>query len=136
MQSLRLLLEMIQLSSLTETYSITLCTRRVWRYQRCNQNPYIAEEHTTQWSKEKAQKNKQRSTNHTHKTKDWVTQTSLKLGGECRCYGRIVKCLRQVEHIRGHLLHRYSTTVNQVMVATVKLSKWWLQLNQKEPLVQ
>ena len=37
------------------------------------------------------------------------------------------KCLRQVEHIRGHLWYsRYSITVNQVMVATVKLSKWWL----------
>jgi hypothetical protein len=33
------------------------------------------------------------------------------------------KCLRQVEHIRGHLWHRYSITVNQVVVATVKLSK-------------
>jgi hypothetical protein len=42
---------------------------------------------------------------------------------------RTGKCLRQVEHIRGHLWHRYSITVNQVMVATVKLSKWWLQLN-------
>ena len=36
------------------------------------------------------------------------------------------KCLRQVEHIRGHLWHRYSITVNQViMVATIKPSKWW-----------
>jgi hypothetical protein len=39
------------------------------------------------------------------------------------------KYLRQVEYIRGHLWHRYSITVNQVMVASVKLSKWWLQLN-------
>ena len=39
---------------------------------------------------------------------------------------RTGKCLRQVEHIRGHLWHRYSITVNQVMVATIKLSKWWL----------
>jgi len=38
------------------------------------------------------------------------------------------KCVRQVEHIRGHSWHRYSITVNQVMVATVKFSKWWLQL--------
>jgi hypothetical protein len=30
----------------------------------------------------------------------------------------------------------YSITVNQVMVATVKRSKWWLQLNQEEPFVQ
>ena len=41
--------------------------RRVWRYQRGNQNPY------TQWPKEKVQKNKQRSTKHTYKNKDRVT---------------------------------------------------------------
>jgi hypothetical protein len=35
--------------------------RRVWRYQRGNHNPYIEEEQTTQWSKEKVQKDKQRS---------------------------------------------------------------------------
>ena len=33
---------------------------RVWRYQRGNQNPYIEEEQTTQWPKEKVQKDKQR----------------------------------------------------------------------------
>jgi hypothetical protein len=33
-------------------------------------------------------------------------------------------CLQQVEYIRGHLWHMYSITVIQVMVATVKLSKW------------
>ena len=31
-------------------YNLTL--RRVWRYQRGNQNPYIEEEQTTQWPKE------------------------------------------------------------------------------------
>jgi len=36
--------------------------RRVWRYQRGNQNPYFEEEQTTQWLKEKVQKYKQRST--------------------------------------------------------------------------
>jgi hypothetical protein len=41
----------------------TLHIRRVWRYQRSNQNPYI-EEQTTQWPKEKRQKDKQRSTKH------------------------------------------------------------------------
>jgi len=30
----------------------------------------------------------------------------------------------------------YSVTVNQVMVATVILSKWWLQLTQSELLLQ
>ena len=67
--------------------------RRVWRYHwswRDNQNPaYIKEEQTTQWPKEKEQKDKQRSTKHTHKNKDRVTRTPLKIGGELRCSGRV-----------------------------------------------
>jgi hypothetical protein len=35
-----------------------------------------------QWPKEKGQKDKQRSTKHTHKTKDRVTRTPLKIVGE------------------------------------------------------
>jgi len=54
--------------------------RRVWRYQRGNQNPYIEEEQKTQWTTEKVQKDKQRSTKHTYKTKDRVTRTPLKIG--------------------------------------------------------
>jgi hypothetical protein len=54
--------------------------RRVWRYQRGNQNPYIEEEQTTQWLKEKVQKDKQWSTKHAYKTKDLVTRTPLKTG--------------------------------------------------------
>ena len=54
--------------------------RSVWSYQRVNQNSYIEEEQTTQWPKEKTQKDKQRSTKHTHKTKDRLTQTPLKPG--------------------------------------------------------
>jgi hypothetical protein len=53
------------------------------------QNPYIEEEQTTQWPKEKVQKDKQRSTKHTYKTKDRVTRTSLKIGGEHRCSRRV-----------------------------------------------
>ena len=53
--------------------------RRVWKYQRGNQNPYI-EEQTTHWLKEKVQKDKKRSTKHTHKTKGRVTRTLLKTG--------------------------------------------------------
>jgi hypothetical protein len=37
-------------------------------------NPYIKGERTTQWPKGKVQKDKQRYTQHTHKTKDRVTQ--------------------------------------------------------------
>jgi len=43
---------------------VLLTARRVWRYQRGNHNPYI-EEQTTQWPKEKVQKDKQRSTKYT-----------------------------------------------------------------------
>ena len=34
-------------------------------------------------------KYKKRSTKHTHKTKDRVTRTPLRTGGECRCSGRV-----------------------------------------------
>jgi hypothetical protein len=54
-----------------------------------NQNPYIEEEQTTQWPNEKVQKDKQRSTKHTQDTKDRVTRTPLKNGGELRCSGRV-----------------------------------------------
>jgi len=48
---------------------VFICLRRVWRYQRGKQ--------TTQWPKEKVQKDKQRSTKHTYKTKDQVTRPPL-----------------------------------------------------------
>jgi hypothetical protein len=44
---------------------------------------------TTQWPKEKGQKDTQRSTKRTHKTKDRVTRTALKTGGVFRCSERI-----------------------------------------------
>jgi hypothetical protein len=52
-------------------------------------NHYIEERQTTQWPKEKGQNDKQRSTKHTHKTKDRVTRTPLKTGGTLRCSGRV-----------------------------------------------
>ena len=45
-----------------------------------NQYRYIKEEQIIHWHKEKVQKDKQRSTKHTHKTKDRVTRTSQKTG--------------------------------------------------------
>jgi hypothetical protein len=50
---------------------------RVWIYQRGNQNPEFEEEQTTQYPKEKAQEDKQRSTKHIHKTKDRITRPPL-----------------------------------------------------------
>jgi hypothetical protein len=41
-----------------------MCQRKVWRYQWGNQKPYIVEGQTTQWPKDRRQKNKQRSTKH------------------------------------------------------------------------
>ena len=49
----------------------------------------ISKKNTIQWPKEKVPKNKQRSTKHTHKTKDRVTRIPLKTGGELRCSGRV-----------------------------------------------
>ena len=39
--------------------------------------------------KKKVQKDKQRSTKHTHKTKDQVKRTPLNTGGELMCSGRV-----------------------------------------------
>jgi hypothetical protein len=63
--------------------------KRVWRYQRGYQNPYIEEEQTIQWPKEKVRKENPRSTKHAYKTKDRVTRTPLKTGCELRCSGRV-----------------------------------------------
>jgi hypothetical protein len=63
-----------------------MLVRRVWRHQRGNQNSYIEEEQTTQWSKEKV---KQRSTKHTYRTKHRVTLTPLKTGRDFRYSGKV-----------------------------------------------
>jgi hypothetical protein len=50
------------------------------RQKNRQHNGQKTEEQTTQWPEEKAQKDKQRSTKHTHKTKDRITRTALKTG--------------------------------------------------------
>ena len=52
------------------------------RYQRGNQNLYIEEKQTTQWPKEKAKTTIHKK--NPYKTKDRVTRTPLKAGGELR----------------------------------------------------
>jgi hypothetical protein len=44
---------------------------------------------STQWSQEKVQKDKQRSTKHTYKSKDRVTRTPVKIEAELMCSGRV-----------------------------------------------
>ena len=126
-----------------------------------NQNPYI-EWQTTQWPKEKVPKDKQRSTKHTHRTKDRATRTPLKTGDELRCSGRVRSSCstsgtrrvylvidtvishewgkdREVFATSGTYYVIYDTYIlvsNQVIVTIVTLSKWWLQVSKEEPLVQ
>jgi LysM repeat protein len=71
---------------------------------KSNQNPYIEEEQTTQWPKEKGQKDKQRSTKHTHKTKDRITRTPLKTGGVLRCSGRVGSSCSTIDTRRVNLV--------------------------------
>ena len=52
-------------------------------------------------AKRKVHKDKQRSTKHTHKTKDWVTWTSLKTEGELRCSGRVRSSCSKTSHSTG-----------------------------------
>jgi hypothetical protein len=59
------------------------------RQKNRQHNGHKTEKQTTQWPKEKVEKDKQRSTKHTYKPKDRVTRTSLKAGCELRCSGRV-----------------------------------------------
>ena len=59
------------------------------RYHRGNQNPFVEDEQITQWPKENVQRDKQRSTKHTYRTKDRVTRSPLKTGSELGCSGRV-----------------------------------------------
>ena len=84
-------------------------------------------------------KDKQRSTKHTHKTRDRVTQTPLKTEGKLRCSGRIssscstVLTLKDNFPIFSHLHTRlkwtclhFTASVNIVMHFT---PYWWLWYN-------
>ena len=51
----------------------TKLAKKSLKIPKGNQNSYIEEEQTTQWPKEKEQKDKQMSTKLTYKTKDRVT---------------------------------------------------------------
>jgi len=63
-------------------------------------------------------KNKQRSTKHTHKTKDFVIRTPFKTGGSLRCSGRVssfcstsdTRRVDLVTTVRSSMLHIYKRT--------------------------
>jgi len=69
------------------------------------------EEQTSQWPKERVQNDKQRSTKHTHKTKDRVTWTSIKIRGELRCSGRVSTSCSTSGTSRVHFLYGKSKHV-------------------------
>ena len=57
--------------------------------------------------RKKYKKDKQRSTKHAHKAKDWVTWTPLKIGGEHRFSGRVNsswnECLQHGRYVMRHI---------------------------------
>jgi hypothetical protein len=83
-----------------------------------NQNLY-EEEQTTQWPKEKVQKDKQWSTKHAYKTKERVTRTPLKTGDELRW--RITKTLMSPFWINS--FHN-KCVMKTWMIGNSKLMKW------------
>jgi hypothetical protein len=87
----------------------TMAPRRNSRYRRSNQNPQIKEGQTPQWSKEKEQKDKQRSTKHTHKTKDREIRAQLKTMGELRCSGMVSSSCSLIEWDKGYSELGFST---------------------------
>ena len=110
--------------------------RRVWRYQRGNQNQHVEEEQTTQWPKEKVQTNKQRFTKHAHKTKDRVTQTPLKTAGELGCSGRwadpaplALHCAQWLYDIKSKHLMFYQFHAARMMNSDSQLLRKYMDLN-------
>ena len=74
-----------------------------------NQNLYIQEEQTTQWSKEKGQKDKQRSTKHTYRTKDRVNLNPTKNSGRVSnfCSSSDTRCVNLVTNTENILTLYY-----------------------------
>jgi hypothetical protein len=60
--------------------------------------------------RKKVQKDKQRSTKHTYKTKDRVTRTPLKTGGERRCSGMVGSSCSTSG------IHRFNLVTNPVKI--------------------
>jgi hypothetical protein len=83
--------------------------RRVWRYQWEVIRIRISKNRQHNRQRKKVQKDKQRSTKHTHKTKDRVTWIPLKIWGELRCSGRVSSSCS------SHGTHRVNLVTNPVI---------------------
>jgi len=69
--------------------------------------------------KEKVQKDKQRSTKHTYKTKDRVTRTSLKTGVELRCSWRVSNSCSTSDTRRVNLVKTLNLSNNMYIPRSV-----------------
>jgi hypothetical protein len=58
--------------------------------------------HINRQHNDQKKKDKQRYTKHTHKTKDPVTRTPLKTGGELMCSGRLSSSMKSFPFLCGH----------------------------------
>jgi hypothetical protein len=105
-------------------------------FEDSNQNPYIEVEQTTQWAKQKGQKDKQRSTKHTHKTKDRVKRTTLKTEGELLLLQafllleqlQITKRFRHMHHMeKANMQYQriYSCDCNIAMFMNLDRQDFW-----------
>jgi len=93
-----------------------------------NHSPYIEEDQTIQWPKQKVQRDKQRSIKHTYKTKVRITRTSLKPGGVLRCSGKVSSSKCSVHNV---ILESPSSFTLRVKYMKVKLFKsLWEQENE------
>jgi hypothetical protein len=94
-----------------------------------NQNPYIKEEQTTQWPKEQVQKDQQRSTKHTYKTKDRVTRNPLNIGSELRSSGWVFSSCSTSDTSRVNLVtnpvisHERGNKSVKALIFVLKMSK-------------
>ena len=75
--------------------------RRFWGYQGVIRIRKLKKNRQRNGQTKKGQKDKQRSTKHTHKTKDRVTRTLLKTGCELRCSGMVGSSTYSVNLVRN-----------------------------------
>jgi len=114
-------------------------SREVWRYQRVIRSRKLKKDrqHNDQRKKDKRANNGLQNTR--QKTKDRATQIPLISRCEFKCSPeRVSNPIHQMWHLTcyscckpgGHFWHSYSIRViKQIMMVTIKLSKWWLQLD-------
>jgi hypothetical protein len=95
--------------------------KRVWRYKGVNR---IRKSKQNRQHNGQKKKDKQQSTKHTNKTKDRITQTPLKTGGELRCSGRVSNSCSTSSTIHVNLVTNPLTSQEQAKDQEV-LFVWW-----------